>query len=144
MLPVGPDVSDGFQKNILMKMNGDDIYMAIRQDTLILKYGQHEYGRLGHEIKYHRTIMDRSRELGRLLLTAKGIDPTVTSLSSLLRSTKYQLFKGAVKLVGRFNEETASYEAPSLVLKLGISMRKCANILKGEYLQDDILRTQVP
>ena len=71
------------------------------------------------------------------------IDPSVTSLSNLLRESRYQLLKSAVKQVREFEESTNTFKTPSLVLKLGHSIRKCAGIHKGEYLQDDILCAKI-
>lgn len=49
-----------------------------------------------------------------------------------------------LKMLAGFNEMTNTFEFPSLALKLGISLKKCGILLRGEYMEDDDLRTFIP
>ncbi|CAH1107014.1 unnamed protein product [Psylliodes chrysocephalus] len=144
LLPVGPQVSKNFKEKILGQMLHDQIFLVLRQDQTILRYGETEFNRLGHDRRYYRTIIDRCRELGRLVLKAKELNPNVTKLSQLLRASNYQLLKQSVFKEAEFNNETNLFNKPSYALKVGISVRKCATMLKGDYLQDEILREYIP
>lgn len=144
LIPVGPKVSSQFRDKILSRMNGDEVFQTVRKDHTILRFGEMEFNRLGHEARYHRSIIDRCRELGRLLLHVKKNDSTVTSLQHLLVANKYQLIKKSVMEIAGFNAETNTLQSPSLGLKVGISLKKCAVMLKGDFFEDDVLRLGIP
>ncbi|KAG5861428.1 hypothetical protein JTB14_028048 [Gonioctena quinquepunctata] len=93
---------------------------------------------------HYRNISDRIRELGRLLIAAKKIDPSVNRLSQLINADKYQLIKNSVKLIAGFDETTSKFKSPSLVIKIGITLKKCASILRGDYMEDDDLHELIP
>lgn len=140
LLPVGPEISSRFKDTVLSKMVVVEVFFAIRKDWLILKFGEWEFQKLGHEHRYLRNISDRMRELGRLLIAAGKIDPSITKFAQLISPSKYQLIKNSVRMLAGFNEMTNSFQSPSLVLKLGISLKKCGMLLKGEYMEDGDLR----
>ncbi|CAH1106923.1 unnamed protein product [Psylliodes chrysocephalus] len=144
LLPIGPNTSQRFRDCILSKMNTDDIFEAVRKDPLILLFAQTEFRRLGHETRYHRNIIDRSRELGRLLLAVKEIDPKLQKLSQLLNPSGYKTFREAVCKIAGYNDVTNAFQVPSLALKIGFTIKKCVSILKGDYLEDETLRSTIP
>lgn len=144
MLPVGYNVSERFKECILSKMSGDEIYKTMKRDWLIMLYGEAEFRRLGYDTRYHRTIIDRCRELARLLLTASKQDPNITRLNQLFFPNKYKLLRDSVLELSGFDDVTGTFDTPSLALKLGFTIKKCANLIKGEYLEDEILRLRIP
>ncbi|KAG5873950.1 hypothetical protein JTB14_006025 [Gonioctena quinquepunctata] len=125
-------------------MVGDDDFSVIRKDVLILTYGESEFQRLAHENRHYRNISDRIRELGRLLIAAKKIDLSVNRLSQLINANKYQLIKNSVKLIAGSDETTSKFKSPSLAIKIGITLKKCASILRGDYTEDDDMRELIP
>lgn len=144
MLPIGQTVSNRFKTCILSKMMDDEVFKIIRSDQLILLFGEAEFKRLGHDERYHRNITDRCRELGRLVQSAKNVNKNIYSLKDLISPSNYKLFRDAVFNVAGFNPKSNHFKTPSLALKIGYTIKKCISILKGEYLEDDVLRTEIP
>lgn len=144
MLPIGPIISSKFQDEILSRMKDDNILLAIRSDSVILHFGQTEFSLLQHDIRYRRTITDRIRELGRLVIALKELNLSVSKLHQIFQPNRYQLFADGVRKVAGSDPVTNTFKSSSLVLKIGFSIRKCIAMLKGDYLQDDILQMKVP
>ena len=65
-------------------------------------------------------------------------------MTSLIRPAKYNSEVAALKNVAGFDCSTHKYKVPSLALKLGHTLKKCAMILKAEGLitGDDFLVIQ--
>lgn len=131
MLPIGPIISSKFQDKILSRMKDDNILLAIRSDSVILQFGQIEFSLLQHDIRYRRTITDKIRELGRLVIALKELNPSVSKLHQIFQPNRYQLFADGVRKVAGFDPVTNTFKSPSLVLKIGFSIRKCIAMLKG-------------
>jgi hypothetical protein len=75
------------------------------------------------------------RELARLLLELKKIDTNVKQFSDVFVPHKFELIIAAVNAVAGFCEDNGTYAIPSLVKKLGHSVKHCANLLKGEIIK---------
>lgn len=90
LLPSTVSVEDSFAKNVLSKMVNDDVYNVIRNDTLIMAYGQHLYKKHGHEKHLHQYVSQKLREIGRFLLCAKEVNPSVANLTCLMDKNNIQ------------------------------------------------------
>jgi len=124
--------------NILTKMRNDAITRAVENDDLILLFGKRLYDKNGHNIHQHQYISQRLRELGRFLLQMREMYPTSSfTMSSCLLPCNWDKLLLGVRGVAGYNEETHVYDVPSLPLKLGHSLSKCAKILKMQALRDD-------
>ncbi|KAJ8309672.1 hypothetical protein KUTeg_011537 [Tegillarca granosa] len=79
------------------------------------------------------------RELGRLLIEIKKTTPGC--LRGLLKPSMFPKIIAAVKSLTGYDEKSQAYLIPSLALKLGSSLKKCAKILKAEALinGDDVV-----
>jgi len=77
------------------------------------------------------------RELGRLLSKARELSESVSSLSTLIDPCKFKIVVDAVKAVCGFDDSSHKFITPSLGLKLGHSLKKCAAIVKSRGLQND-------
>lgn len=144
LLPTKIITTENFRTDILSKMNEDDVCHAITKDELILQFGQHTYEKLCHEKRHHKLVSCRLREMGRFLIAAKEGDGSITELKDLIKPSNYKIVKEAVRRVAGFDEEKNTFLVPSLALKLGMSIKKCAMVLKGVCMEDDNLRTKIP
>ena len=70
-------------------------------------------------------MRNKVREVGPLLVQLIK-DHGVSSLSDALNPAHFSQLITSVSKVAGFNHETNSYAAPSLALKLGHSLKKCA------------------
>lgn len=118
---------------VLQNMNADKTHLVVRNDSLILKYGE-KLLKVGKEQHNRHYVGQKMRELGRLLITVRDLDKDVMSLHDIIMPSKFSLVVKAVKSVAGFDDELKVYRTPSLALKLGASLKKCSKIVKAEAL----------
>ena len=127
--------SDGLKEDILRRMNQGKVAVAVRNDTLITRYGNNlhfQHGHAPHRLQY---ISQKLRQLGRFLITVRSLDSTVHQLSDCIAPSKFEVVVQAVRIVSGFDDKTHLYKVPSLPLKLGHSFHDCANILKADAIK---------
>ncbi|XP_033730108.1 uncharacterized protein LOC117319405, partial [Pecten maximus] len=134
LLPSSHEVNKGLEMNVLRKMNADEITIAARNDRIITKVGEKLYQKHGHLPHLYSHVSQKMRELARLLIAVRGQQPDVNSLSDLLHPERFMLAVKATKILCNFSEDTNTYGNPSLALKIGHLLKKCAKIKKSSAL----------
>lgn len=131
-------MSREFNESILSPMKNDNIAIVCRQDTLILKMGIMQFE------KYHTTqndlIRQSMRQLSRLLIELRQIDPSKKFLSEWLKPIYFDNLISAVKAICHVEyriKTRPQFSTPSLALKVGYSLKKCIAIQKGIYLRSE-------
>lgn len=127
-----------FQHDVLADMTVDEVSLCARNDHLIISFGEKQYQKhkaLSHMRQYVRTKM---RELARFLIKAREEENSIQTLSDCISPAKFKTTVRAVRsLCGIDTGKSATI--PSLALKIGHSLSKCANILLSQALmQDDV------
>lgn len=133
-----PDInsfaSENLKKFILSKMIDDKITLIIKNDPLILKFGNKLFSTKGHESHLHSYISQKMREVGRFLFFVFQENPNIKNLEDCLIPSNFPLIVKAVKKLAKFDENTNKFGIPSLALKSGHNINKCLAILIGENL----------
>lgn len=85
-------------------------------------------------IEKHLTtvISNKIRELGRLLVVMQTSGNNCQTLLDCLTPEFFDLIIKSTKTIAGYNAETDQFEAPSLVLKIGTSLKQCCDI--AEYM----------
>ena len=96
--------------------------------------GEKLYQKHGHLTHLYSHISQKMRELGRFLICSKAQDLSIYCLNDILRAMKFPLAVQSTKALCEFNEVTNSYKNPSLALKIGHLLKKCAKVAKSEAL----------
>ncbi|XP_069033055.1 uncharacterized protein [Embiotoca jacksoni] len=126
------DISLGVKK-MLKKIKKDEIGSVVWNDPYILQLAQCLY--YMNETKLRDTVINQKmRQLGRLLLTLKK-----KSMGSFEDACKPQNFSDVVEAVRQtagYNDETKSFDSPTLLAKLGNSLKKIADIKYARALKD--------
>ena len=121
---------------ILATMKSDEVSIAARNDWLIKEIGVvlvEKYGK-----KQNSLISQKMRELSRLLLQLRETDASPnSSLSDFIKPGRFDDVVSAVKKISKFQFEKGVQDVatPSLSLKIGHSLKKCVNILRGHALR---------
>ena len=122
--------------SVLCSLKQDAVSRAAKNDALVMQLARKEYLKAGHDSEQHDYIRAKLREMGRLILElrqkpgAEGAD-----LESFIDPTKFREVVSAAKNISGFSETAHTYCTPSLALKIGHSVKKCALILKGQALE---------
>ena len=134
LLPTTQAMHVGLQKNVVSIMWGDAVSLCSRNDTLIVKFGTKLYEKHGHLAHLHQFISQKMRELGRFTLAVREVDSSINELSDCMTPRKFPSIVKAVRNLCHYDHDQNKYDIPSLALKIGHSIKKCALILKSEGL----------
>lgn len=114
-----------FHDNIILNIKEDEVKLAILSDQTILDFGLNLYNDQGHQQHKHVYISQKMRELGRLNIAGKKNN--LMSIEECMKKENWDLLILSVKEVSEFNPETKNFGIPSLALKLGHSLKTCAD-----------------
>lgn len=121
---------------ILSSMKSDDVSSLVRRDNVILDYGSFLMSSSGVEKAIF--ISQKMRQLGHLVLCYREKnDCSEYLLADLLKPERFDEVVAVTKELCSFQhgEQLSSFKTPSLALKLGISLKKCAILHKGVALR---------
>lgn len=125
-------------KCILRKMIVDDVSLCVKSDDLIIQYGNKMCLRLRKEGDQQHHISNKTRELARLVLETRRCCDEVSNLRDCLKPKNFGfVIEAATELAG-WNEEDGCMATPSIGIKLGHSLKKCAKLLKGEGIRNGL------
>lgn len=125
-----------FKRKIIDGFKNDEISEICKSDEVILIFGKLLYEKYGNSQK--ELIRQNMRQLGRLLneLHSNGHKQP---LKHFIAAENFDKVVQAVKLVSCANlqqNQRTEYGIPSLAMKLGYHLRKCASALRGQALRD--------
>ena len=130
------DSSSSLLSKLFATMKSDAVSIVARNDWLIKEVGVLLVEKYGE--KQNNLVSQKMRELARLLLQLRETDASPNShLSDFIKPGKFDDVVTAVKSISKFHfeEGVQSVVTPSLPLKIGHSLRKCVNILRGHALR---------
>jgi hypothetical protein len=132
-----------FRDEVLAKLRDDSISVIVRYDSLILKYGMVLHRKLGRQRTHD--ISQKMRQLGRLLqaIAARGgqlmkSGRSKVSLNQCLSGSSFDVVVRAVEDLCSRHESASGrplFSNPTLALKLGQSLVKCAEIKRGAAIR---------
>lgn len=135
LLPSTDLASPGLKESVLARMNNGPEAILIRNDALLVTYGNNLYFQHGHAAHRHQYISQKLWQLARFMLVVRRLDNSIRSLADCINPSKFAVIIQAVKVVSGFDEQIHPYKIPSMTLKLGHSLHDCANIRIAEALQ---------
>lgn len=133
LLPVMENAKQ-LHTNILMTMKDDDIKEKIIKDRLVLEFGKRLNEGHGHEIHQRQYISQKMRELGRFLIAISA--ENIKSLEESLMPENWEILIKIINDVAGLSSEKGIYRIPSLALKLGHSLKKCAKLVRTKAIQN--------
>ncbi|XP_060522328.1 uncharacterized protein LOC132699555 [Cylas formicarius] len=132
----GREFSTDYVTNIVCKLRNDDIGTYCNEDVLIQRFGSmlfEKYGTTQCEL-----IRQSMRQLARLTLKLGEIDNSKRQLTDFLVPQMFDLIIQATKSLCVTHQNVAlrpEFELPSLALKIGYALKKCAAIKRGSCLR---------
>lgn len=135
LLPMPESVSSALKTKVLSKMNRDEIFLVAKNDETILQLGERLLGSVDDEAHLFQYVSQKMREVARLLLTIRSYYPELESMKDCINPMHFDKVISAVKTTAGFDVETNRYRIPSLALKLGHAIRKCAMIIKADGIK---------
>ena len=112
-------------------MKDDDITHMALSDNVILHFGKKLYSNLkitGTVTKMESYVSTKMRELARLVLHMCSVLDKTVSLDSLIKAEMFsQVVNGTLTMCNISGEDESARSIPSLALKIGYSLKRCAN-----------------
>lgn len=109
------------KKEVFSIMRPDDISYVAKTDSLICLFGESYINK--HKRKQMNTVVsNKIRELARLKIALKK-SSTIENLIDALKPECYELIVAATKLICGYNVEKRTYNASSLALHMGTSLK---------------------
>jgi hypothetical protein len=116
-------------------LTNDEVSRVAKTDQLIRGLGEQLCAQHGHDRSKHGFIRNAMREVARLVVQLRTDGNNKEHwLKDYLKSTSFELVVDATRKVSGFKPGSNSYSTPSLALKIGHSVLKCAGLLKGNAL----------
>ena len=122
--------------DIVKTMRMDVVGRVVRSDPLIIALGRKLCPTHAHDDDRHNALREHMRRMGRLLiqLRLQDKDPDAR-LKKYMDPQQFRQVFEATKVISGFNSRTNTMLLPSLALKVGHDLRKCAMILKCQALE---------
>lgn len=119
---------------IISEMRDGPVKEAIHGDPLLLKLASRLFMRHGHSNR--ENMRAKLREMGRLINELKTFDALKNAtLADCLKPKWFKTVITAVRSLAKFDQKAMKYKHPSVAIKLGHTIRKCCQILKGQGIE---------
>jgi len=126
-------------QHVLNVMHRDDVAIVVKNDDLILSYG--ELLASSKSASQFKHVSVRMRMLARLLMRLRGnTSQPDANLSSFIKPDKFDEVVCAVQQESKYeppsHSSSSKISVPSVALKLGYALRKCSGLLINKALRD--------
>nr|XP_046274081.1 uncharacterized protein LOC124074833 isoform X2 [Scatophagus argus] len=128
------EVSSELQK-ILKTMKKDEITSVVMNDPHILQLARCLYRSNERKTRKYDSISQRLRLMARLLLTLRK--NSISSIEEAIKPQNFSKVVEAVRELAGFNEEKNSWDRPSIMTKLGNSLKKVGDINFARALKEE-------
>ena len=121
---------------VLFAMRSDLISRIVKSDSTICLFDEKLCDKHAHDPHQHNFIRQKLCELGRLVEDLQINDDSPDKfLKDFIKPSYYRMVVMACKSVSGFDSIFNKYGTPSLALKLGHSLCKCAKLLLGQAIE---------
>ncbi|ELU12800.1 hypothetical protein CAPTEDRAFT_194066 [Capitella teleta] len=135
LLPA-PTGASAALSGVLASSQRDDISRILKSDRFILQLGEQLVSGIGNAKDSESNIRGYLRRMARLLQVMRIQESSPNArLKSFLTPSKYRVCLTAAKSLAGYDENKSQYDTPSLALKVGHTLKKCATILEGQRLE---------
>ncbi|KAJ8940694.1 hypothetical protein NQ314_010632, partial [Rhamnusium bicolor] len=130
------------KREVFPRMRADKISLEAKADSLICSFGA-RYLR-SHREKHFASVTSRKmRELSKILIEIKKIEPSIKSFFQALQPKYFDLCVQATQTVAKYNPQTEVFEAPSFAMNIVNSFKQCCDIainiaLKGSQQYETV------
>ena len=131
--------SQAMQDTVISSMRPDEITFTAKRDDLIMLFGNSWFEKSGSVRANY--ISDKMRSLARLAMKLRDLTGNEDAdLAKFLKPEMFDKVVDATKEICGFaqakeNDHLSSFEKPGLALKLGYSLKRCAELLRGFALR---------
>ncbi|XP_050398339.1 uncharacterized protein LOC126816141 isoform X5 [Patella vulgata] len=123
--------------DLLAPMKPDEISQIVKNDNIIIELAKREYLGAGYDVNQFNYIRSKLREIGRLLYFLRENDDNQKAcLEDYINPQNLSKVVTALRNVAGFKSDTNQFATPSLALKIGHTLKKCAMIVMANALEN--------
>ncbi|XP_044752192.1 uncharacterized protein LOC123312064 [Coccinella septempunctata] len=115
-------------------MREDAVVEVIRYDEAVIQYGNHLCRKYTSE-HHAAQVRAQLRAFGKLILTAKEIDSSVSNMYDLLDARNVPLIIEAINKIAGLDSKTGLYRAPATDTSLGTELKRICKLLQMEFIK---------
>lgn len=120
-------VDSRLKDEVFTRMRPDKISLVAKQDFLICAFGA-RYLKVHREKHFINVTSRKMRELARILMELKVIEPNVNNLFESLKPKYYDYFVEATKSVAKYDNNKDLFLCPTFALNICTSLKQCCDI----------------
>lgn len=113
--------------SVFPRMRPDTISLVAKKDVLICAFAA-RYVKVHREKHCINVATRKMRELAKLLIEVKKMNPAIQQLADALKPTMFDSLVSATKLVAKYDVEKESFGIPSYALHIGTTLKQCCEI----------------
>jgi len=138
MLLVFKDTDNDLVNNVFSRMATDEIALVAKTDELIKQFGS-RYLKSHKEKHLINVVSQKMRLLARFLMCMRLEVTTINTLQECLSPKYFDSIIKCSKQVAGYSVENDSFKSPSVILKLGQSLKQCCEIAECIILKQSDL-----
>lgn len=123
----GLQIDEKLRDTVFPHMRADNISLVAKKDSLICAFGA-RYLKTHRDKHFINVISRKMRELSKILITVKVLDPSTKNLFHALQPKNYDLFIKATKIVANYDEQKEIYKSPTFAMNIATSLKQCCEI----------------
>lgn len=124
-------VSSAFHEEILKGINQDEVMECAMKDTYIMKFGS-EFHHSRREASGKNYVIREIRDLAKLLLNMKKINPSICSLKDCFTPLNFVILTKAALGMAQYNEKTGEVGVPSIAYRLLQPIKDTIKIMRTD------------
>ena len=131
-------VTSAFREHVIAIMRVDEISLTAKTDELIFLFGKSQFEKGGSAKAIY--ISQNMRSLARLLIQLQKTSTDKSKLTDFISPMQFDCIIEATKVLCSHNiiaenDHLSKFDRPSLALKIGNQLKRCASILRGIALR---------
>ncbi|KAJ8932212.1 hypothetical protein NQ314_014832 [Rhamnusium bicolor] len=126
-LVINKRVDKRLAEEVFPHMRADKVSLEAKNDTLICGFGA-RYINTHREKHFVQVASRKMRELSKILIEMRKLDPNITDMFSALQPKYFDLFVQAVKQVSKYDAEKDLYLSPTFAMNIATSLKQCCDI----------------
>jgi len=135
MLITMTSTNEELEKTVFPRMASDNISFVAKSDVLITAFGT-RYLKCHKEKHLIAVVSQKMRTLARFLIAVRGEVSEINSLLDCLSPKYFDVLVKCTKQIAQYNEKTDKFGSPSIILKLGQSLKQCCDIAEFIMLKE--------
>lgn len=120
-------IDSALRENVFPHMRADNISLVAKKDSLICSFGA-RYLKIHREKHFISVVSRKMREMAKLLIELKKLDPNITKLFDGLKPQYFDYLISATKTVAQYDTDKEVYVSPTYAMNIGTSLKQCCEI----------------